>query len=178
MASFAENLWNSVFTPGTTPTLLYATNATFAALQITLLGLLLATYSVHFIVLSLLCAGLWRAINWFAAELAIAQEREAAEKAANSAPSGPGGVDNTSDDSDDDTEVDTAADQAVHSRRTAGSASREVEVEGATAGQLKQRSAAPAAAPAGPASAAGTQSSASTEDEWEKVSENENEKDK
>ncbi|KAF3355503.1 hypothetical protein VdG1_06915 [Verticillium dahliae VDG1] len=63
MASFAENLWNSVFTPGTTPTLLYATNASFAALQLTLLALLAATRSIHFIVLSFLCAGLWRAIN-------------------------------------------------------------------------------------------------------------------
>ncbi|KAM0322900.1 hypothetical protein ACHAQA_009242 [Verticillium albo-atrum] len=173
MASFAENLWESVFTPGTTPTLLYATNATFAALQLVLLALLAATYSVHFIVLSLLCAGLWRAINWFAAELQIAQAREAAEKAANAAPNP---ADNTSDGSDDDTEVDTAADRAVRSRKTAGSASKEVEVEGAAAGELKQRPV--VSGGSGGTSAAGTQSSASTEDEWEKVSENENEKDK
>ncbi|CRK31107.1 hypothetical protein BN1708_015900, partial [Verticillium longisporum] len=184
MASFAENLWNSVFTPGTTPTLLYATNASFAALQLTLLALLAATRSIHFIVLSFLCAGLWRAINWFAAELAIAQAREAADNDRAAAPGGPadtpGGGGGSSSSSDDDTEVDTAVDQAVRSRKTAGSASREVEVEGSAAGELKQRSAAAAAAAAasGPASAAGTQSSASTEDEWEKVSENENEKDK
>ncbi|EGY18424.1 hypothetical protein VD0004_g8545 [Verticillium dahliae] len=182
MASFAENLWNSVFTPGTTPTLLYATNASFAALQLTLLALLAATRSIHFIVLSFLCAGLWRAINWFAAELAIAQAREAADNDRAAAPGGPadtpGGGGGSSSSSDDDTEVDTAVDQAVRSRKTAGSASREVEVEGSAAGELKQRSAAAAAAASGPASAAGTQSSASTEDEWEKVSENENEKDK
>ncbi|KAG7135377.1 hypothetical protein HYQ45_006823 [Verticillium longisporum] len=181
MASFAENLWNSVFTPGTTPTLLYATNASFAALQLTLLALLAATRSIHFIVLSFLCAGLWRAINWFAAELAIAQAREAADNDRAAAPGGPAdtpGGGGGSSSSDDDTEVDTAVDQAVRSRKTAGSASREVEVEGSAAGELKQRSAAAAAAASGPASAAGTQSSASTEDEWEKVSENENEKDK
>ncbi|CRK22592.1 V-type ATPase assembly factor pkr1 like protein [Verticillium longisporum] len=184
MASFAENLWNSVFTPGTTPTLLYATNASFAALQLTLLALLAATRSIHFIILSFLCAGLWRAINWFAAELAIAQAREAADndKAA-AGGAGPGGPADTpgggSSSSDDDTEVDTAVDQAVRSRKTAGSASREVEVEGSAAGELKQRpAAATAGAASGPASVAGTQSSASTEDEWEKVSENENEKDK
>lgn len=69
MASFLEELWNSVFTPGPTPTLLVATNATFAALQFLLLVLLLATYSIHFLVLSLLSAGLWYSINWFAREL-------------------------------------------------------------------------------------------------------------
>jgi ER protein Pkr1 len=69
MASFFEELWNSVFTPGPTPTLLVATNASFACLQLLLLCLLLTTYSVHFIVLSLLCGGLWWSINWFVAEL-------------------------------------------------------------------------------------------------------------
>lgn len=69
MASFIEELWNSIFTPGPTPTLLVATNATFAALQVLLFILLVATYSVHFLVLSLLCGGLWYAINWFAREL-------------------------------------------------------------------------------------------------------------
>lgn len=77
MASFLEELWNSIFTPGTTPTLLIATNASFAALQLVLLALLLATYSVHFLILSVLCMGLWVAINWFANELRIEQERVA-----------------------------------------------------------------------------------------------------
>jgi len=71
MANFMEELWNSIFTPGTTPTLLVATNASFAALQFVLLILLLATYSIHFFILSLLSAGLWYAINWFAHELQI-----------------------------------------------------------------------------------------------------------
>lgn len=69
MASFLEELWNSVFTPGPTSTLLVATNASFACLQLLLFCLLLATYSVHFIVLSILCGGLWWSINWFVAEL-------------------------------------------------------------------------------------------------------------
>lgn len=80
MASFFENLWSSIFTPGPTPTLLAATNATFAALQLLLFTLLVATYSVHFVVLSLLCAGLWWSINWFATELEATKAREAAEK--------------------------------------------------------------------------------------------------
>lgn len=76
MASFFENLWESVFTPGPTPTLLVATNASFAALQVLLFILLIATYSVHFVILSCLCAGLWWAINWFAGEIRAAQAKE------------------------------------------------------------------------------------------------------
>lgn len=79
MATFLEELWNSIFTPGTTPTLLVATNASFAALQLLLLILLLATYSIHFFVLSLLSAGLWYAINWFARELQVENARVAAQ---------------------------------------------------------------------------------------------------
>ena len=81
MSSFLSDLWTSVFTPGPTPTLIVATNVSFAALQVVLLALLLLTYSVHFIILSLLCAGLWVAINWFVRELqaANAKEREAKE---------------------------------------------------------------------------------------------------
>lgn len=81
MASFLTSLWESVFTPGPTPTLLLATNITFACLQALLFALFIATYSIHFAVLSFLCAGLWYSINWFAIELAAAREKEAeAEK--------------------------------------------------------------------------------------------------
>lgn len=76
MATFLTSLWESIFTPGPTPTLLIATNASFAALQLLFLALLLATYSVHFVILSILCGGLWWAINWFAAEIRAAQAKE------------------------------------------------------------------------------------------------------
>jgi hypothetical protein len=76
MSSFLENLWGSIFTPGPTPTLLVATNVTFGALQLVLGILLATTRSIHFIVLSTLCAGLWWAINWFAAELQKAEKAE------------------------------------------------------------------------------------------------------
>lgn len=76
MADFITNLWQSVFTPGATPTLLIATNATFACLQVLLGALLFATYSVHFAILSFLCGGLWYSINWFAHELQQAQAKE------------------------------------------------------------------------------------------------------
>ncbi|KAJ5375290.1 Endoplasmic reticulum protein Pkr1 [Penicillium concentricum] len=80
MASFMEDLWSSIFTPGPTPTLLIATNVTFAALQLIFLALLLATYSLHFVALSIISAGLWWSINWFAAEVQLAQQAQEAEK--------------------------------------------------------------------------------------------------
>ncbi|KAJ5521592.1 hypothetical protein N7527_005707 [Penicillium freii] len=80
MASFMEDLWSSIFTPGPTPTLLIATNVTFAALQLIFFALLLATYSLHFVALSIISAGLWWSINWFAAEVRLAQQAQEAEK--------------------------------------------------------------------------------------------------
>ncbi|KAI5304372.1 hypothetical protein KEM56_006565 [Ascosphaera pollenicola] len=71
MATFMEDLWNSIFTPGPTPTLLLATNASFAALQVVL---------IHFVILSFICGGLWCAINWFAAEVAASRKEEEKEE--------------------------------------------------------------------------------------------------
>ncbi|KAK5125135.1 hypothetical protein LTR85_000811 [Meristemomyces frigidus] len=76
MANFMEDLWGSVFAAGPTPTLLIATNATFGALQLVLGALFIATYSIHFAILSVLCVGLWFSINWFANELRQAQAKE------------------------------------------------------------------------------------------------------
>jgi len=73
MGDFLESLWGSVFAPGPTPTLLIATNVTFATLQAVLLALFIGTYSIHFAILSVLCCGLWCSINWFANELRQAQ---------------------------------------------------------------------------------------------------------
>lgn len=70
-------LWQSVFTPGPTPALLVAANTSFAALQIVLFALLYLTHSLHFVAMSVLCAGLWWAINWFAAEVAAAARADA-----------------------------------------------------------------------------------------------------
>jgi hypothetical protein len=76
MASFLEDLWGSVFTPGPTPTLVVATNVTFAVLQAVLAILLLLTHSIHLAVLSALCGGLWWGINWFVTELQKAEKAE------------------------------------------------------------------------------------------------------
>lgn len=62
-----------------------ATNASFAALQLVLLGLVIATYNIHFIILSILCGGLWWAINWFATELEASKQQEAQNKPARTA---------------------------------------------------------------------------------------------
>ncbi|KAK9421019.1 putative V-type ATPase assembly factor pkr1 [Seiridium unicorne] len=160
MASFFEEIWNSIFTPGTTPTLLLATNVTFAALQVVLFTLLLATSSIHFVILSFICGGLWAAINWFATELKKEQAKEAERKAQEEAKAR-----QNADDSDD-TEVE-AVDSKTKSSVAPVSASHEIEVT-EQQGELKQRL----------DTSPGYKSGVSTEDEWEKVSENETEKDK
>lgn len=115
MASFFEQLWESIFTPGPTPTLLVATNASFAALQALLFAMLLATKSIHFVILSLLCGGLWWAINWFAAEIRAAQAKEEEAKRIREARRSEKGRRDDGDgeamDSGDDTEVDTEVEQ-------------------------------------------------------------------
>jgi hypothetical protein len=79
MADFLPNLWESVFVSGATPTLLLATNVTFALLQVVLVLLLALTYSIHFAILSVICGGLWWSINWFAAEVAAVRAEEEAK---------------------------------------------------------------------------------------------------
>jgi hypothetical protein len=154
MSSFLVDLWESIFVPGPTPTILIAANASFAALQLTLLILLVATHSYHFVILSFLCGGLWWSINWFSAELIAHQEREKAEAAAAAAakdgpPAAPGS-------GDSDTEVE---DQVVGAKVKPIASGLEAQAE------LKRRG-------------VESQSSVSTEDEWEKVSESEKEKGK
>lgn len=115
MAAFFEQLWESIFTAGPTPTLLVATNASFAALQVLLLVMLVATYSIHFVILSLLCGGLWWSINWFAAEIRAAQAKEEEAKrireARRSGKDRGDGGDGEAMDTGDDTEVEPEAEQ-------------------------------------------------------------------
>jgi hypothetical protein len=178
MASFVTELWESVFTPGTTPVLLKATNLTFAALQITLFALLIATYSVHFVALSILCAGLWWSINWFATELAAAKAR--------------GDIPSGNDDTDSDKKAHTTA--AAKASGPPEGESSDTEVEGrSTRSKAKSRrkaAAETARADVEPVDVQGdvkhrggadsrlSQSSVSTEDEWEKVSGSEQDKEK
>jgi hypothetical protein len=151
MAQFFSDLFNSIFTPGPTPSIVVATNVSFAGLQLVLFALLVATYSVHFLILSFLCAGLWGAINWFVSELNASQALEDAKKKA-------------AEDRRSSDESDTEAETIIGTGGKSGS--KEVEVLD-NPGELKTRG-----------SPYGSKSEHSTEDEWEKVSENENEKDK
>lgn len=173
MSQFFQDLWESIFTPGPTPSLLIATNVTFAALQFVLAALLLATYSIHFIILSFLCAGLWWAINWFAQELQANHDKELQEKArAARKTAGARGGAAPVHTSESETEVETFLTKVKTKSAGVGAAaaSKEVEVQDISgAGELKQR---------GPSASQDSKSSVSTEDEWEKVSEYESEKTK
>ena len=115
-SSFFEDLWESIFTPGPTPTLLIATNASFAALQLLFFALFIGTYSIHFVILSFLTGGLWYGINWFAKEIRIAQKAEEEAKRIREAKrdkeKGAGARDADAMDSGDDTEgVETEVDE-------------------------------------------------------------------
>jgi len=187
MADFLSNLWESVFTSGPTPTLLLATNASFACLQALLFALLIATYSIHFVILSLLCGGLWYAINWFAAELQAAQlkEEEAERLRKRGSKAKVAGDGEEGDDEGEDTEVEGEA--LKSSRASLGGGMGEgvderVRQEVVRAAQasgiqapgeedLRQRSG-KAQAPAQVRSRSGDLSGEiSTDSEWEKVDE-------
>ncbi|KAL1841197.1 hypothetical protein VTJ49DRAFT_7318 [Mycothermus thermophilus] len=192
MANFILELWQSIFTPGPTPTLLVATNATFAALQLVLALLLYATFSIHFFVLSVLCAGLWGAINWFARELQVHQRQEEEKKRRALAAQTPAAASSSDDESETEVEAkatETARSSTASLRRSAPSpesmpappastavkqpaagVSSVVEPTEAT-GELKMRN-----VDEEPSQSQGVRSNASTEDEWEKVSENEKDK--
>lgn len=150
MSAFITDLVQSIFTPGPTPTLLIATNATFACLQAVLLLLLIATFSIHFVILSFLSAGLWWSINWFVSELKAAQRREDDKKRS---------LEETGQGEGSDTDAETVIDTG-----NTGSGSKEVEVV-EQSGELKDRG-----------NLRASRSETSTEDEWERVSENEKDK--
>ncbi|RAH42419.1 V-type ATPase assembly factor PKR1 [Aspergillus brunneoviolaceus CBS 621.78] len=176
MASFMEDLWSSIFTPGPTPTLLVATNVTFAALQALLLSLLLATYSIHFLVLSFLSGALWWSINWFAREVRQFQAEQAEkqkqadeeqdesseDKPDSSIHKSPGAVDAT--DSDTETEQiagrkETAPAPTSAPRSTTASATLQLPE---AQGEIRKR-----------LSVSGESSGyQSTDSEWEKVDDN------
>lgn len=167
MADFFTRLWESVFVPGPTPTLLIATNASFAALELVLLVLLAATYSVHFLVLSILSGALWWAINWFAAELLEVQraEQEAEKQLEARMPRGvpPPETSTRRDSSTEEEGVATAVDESQDlKRRKPVIKDRPVPKDVTPAVEKLQ----PSRASIGE----GLSEMSGTEDEWEKVS--------
>lgn len=67
--SFFIELWESVFTPGTTPALIKATHASFIMLIVSLLSLIYLTRSIHFINLLVIALMLYGSVIWFINEL-------------------------------------------------------------------------------------------------------------
>lgn len=106
--------------------------------------------------LSFLSAGLWWSINWFAAEVKAAQlaeEDRAREQ-------------KLREQQDEDTETEVEIETVAGGLAGGEGVSNEVEVLEPTGGLKVRRE------------GSGRMSEVSTEDEWERVSENENEKDK
>ena len=153
--------------------MLIATNVTFGALQIVLAVLLLATYSVHFVVLSVLCGGLWGAINWFARELKEhqLQEEEEERRAQAAKPAALSSEDSETEVEGAETSTASLGKREAPAAEAVVATSLETEAETAQ-GELKHR------LQADEGSSQGLKSSVSTEDEWERVSENEDGKDK
>lgn len=155
MASFMVDLFNSIFTPGPTSSLLLATNVSFAALQFVLFALLIATYSIHFVILSVLCGGLWWAINWFVSELKAFEAQEKQKT-----------TETNKDTGGNASESDTDAQTVIEEVKASGS--KEVEVQPPAPGLVDRGAEKEVHEVKG--------SEVSTEDEWERVSETEKDK--
>ncbi|KAL8950414.1 MAG: hypothetical protein Q9222_003552 [Ikaeria aurantiellina] len=156
MSNFLTELFTSIFTPGPTHSLLVATNVSFAALQAVLFVLLVLTYSIHFAVLSVLCAGLWWSINWFAAELEAARrsEKKQAEEQSHGDPS----VKDRRSPEDSDTETEGVDNRSQAAQVTSTSTS-ELPFEDREASVRKRRS------------LGSSTGDLSTDSEWDKVEE-------
>lgn len=76
MATFVTELWESVFTPGTTPALIKATHGSFVLLILSLLAMIYMSRSIHFVNLLVISLCLWGAVTWFLKELAIAKREK------------------------------------------------------------------------------------------------------
>lgn len=67
--AFITELWESVFTPGTTPALIKATHASFILLILSLICLIFLSRSIHFINLLVISVLLYGSVIWFISEL-------------------------------------------------------------------------------------------------------------
>ncbi|ANZ75781.1 BA75_02494T0 [Komagataella pastoris] len=69
MISLVTSLWESVFTPGTTPALVLSTHLSFLCLSVTLISLIFINGSIHFVNLLVIALLLWGTVTWFIGEL-------------------------------------------------------------------------------------------------------------
>lgn len=67
--AFIVELWDSIFTPGTTPALMKATHASFILLLLSLSWLIYVTRSIHYINLLIIALLLYGSVLWFVKEL-------------------------------------------------------------------------------------------------------------
>lgn len=70
MANFFVELWESVFTPGTSPALVQATHGSFVLLTMSLIWMVYTSRSIHFFNLLIIALCLWASVTWFLSELA------------------------------------------------------------------------------------------------------------
>ncbi|KAG5420986.1 PKR1 [Candida metapsilosis] len=66
---FIVELWESIFTPGTTPALIKATHGSFILLIVSLATLIFLTKSIHFVNLLVIAVLLYGTVIWFINEL-------------------------------------------------------------------------------------------------------------
>lgn len=78
--SFIVELWESIFTPGTTPSLIKATHASFVLLILSLSWSLYVSRSIHFFNLLVIATLLYCAVIWFIYELKNVKLNETTEK--------------------------------------------------------------------------------------------------
>ncbi|KAL7663196.1 V-type ATPase assembly factor PKR1 [[Candida] zeylanoides] len=71
---FLNELWDSVFEPGTNPALIKATHASFVSLIVSLVVLVYMTRSVHFVNLLVIASLLYATVVWFIGELQRAKD--------------------------------------------------------------------------------------------------------
>ncbi|KAK6204937.1 ER protein Pkr1-domain-containing protein [Scheffersomyces amazonensis] len=74
--SFVIELWESIFTPGTSPALIKATHASFISLIISLVVLIFLTKSIHFFNLLVIAILLYGTVIWFINELKTAKLKD------------------------------------------------------------------------------------------------------
>ncbi|GMM30714.1 Pkr1 protein [Martiniozyma asiatica (nom. inval.)] len=67
--SFVQEIWQSVFEPGTNASVIKATHGSFVLLVLSLSWMIYHSGSIHFVNLLVISLALWGTVTWFLAEL-------------------------------------------------------------------------------------------------------------